>query len=185
MAQQFDGGKFNFNKALQKEVLFQFEPAAEASFDPMVPVTESPNLVYINVSPIEYGHVLLVPRVLDCLPQVRCCWPIPEFRDGKPVLLRSMFLSLFRRAVRGMHESSPRSAHRCAIALLHWHARGNCVHPLHLAVAVHARVCCLSLYLPDIPVCAVCSWWMPALCSWPCILQKPQTTHISASATTR
>ena len=30
----------------------------------------SPNLVYINVSPIEYGHVLLVPRVMDCLPQV-------------------------------------------------------------------------------------------------------------------
>ena len=71
MAQSFDGGKFNFNKALQKEVLFQFEPAAAASFDPLVPVTESPNLVYINVSPIEYGHVLLVPRVLDCLPQVR------------------------------------------------------------------------------------------------------------------
>ena len=69
VAQPFDGGKFNFNKALQKEVLFQFEPAAEASFDPMVPVTESPTLVYINVSPIEYGHVLLVPRVLDCLPQ--------------------------------------------------------------------------------------------------------------------
>lgn len=31
----------------------------------------SPNLVYINVSPIEYGHVLLVPRVMDCLPQVQ------------------------------------------------------------------------------------------------------------------
>ena len=30
----------------------------------------SPNLVYINVSPIEYGHVLLVPRVLDDLPQL-------------------------------------------------------------------------------------------------------------------
>lgn len=34
-------------------------------------VKGSPHLVYINVSPIEYGHVLLVPRVLDCLPQVR------------------------------------------------------------------------------------------------------------------
>lgn len=31
----------------------------------------SPNLVLINVSPIEYGHVLLVPRVMDDLPQVR------------------------------------------------------------------------------------------------------------------
>ena len=33
-------------------------------------VSGSPNLVYINVSPIEYGHVLLVPRVLDDLPQL-------------------------------------------------------------------------------------------------------------------
>ena len=29
----------------------------------------SPNLVFINVSPIEYGHVLLVPRVLSKLNQ--------------------------------------------------------------------------------------------------------------------
>ena len=29
----------------------------------------SPNLVFINVSPIEYGHVLLVPRVLSKLSQ--------------------------------------------------------------------------------------------------------------------
>ena len=81
VAQPYDGGKFNFNKALQKEVLFQFEPAAEASFDPMVPVTQSPNLVYINVSPIEYGHVLLVPRVLDCLPQARLARPSPVLQE--------------------------------------------------------------------------------------------------------
>eukprot|EP00201_Polytomella_parva_P005858 CAMPEP_0175084736 /NCGR_PEP_ID=MMETSP0052_2-20121109/28240_1 /TAXON_ID=51329 ORGANISM="Polytomella parva, Strain SAG 63-3" /NCGR_SAMPLE_ID=MMETSP0052_2 /ASSEMBLY_ACC=CAM_ASM_000194 /LENGTH=754 /DNA_ID=CAMNT_0016356603 /DNA_START=159 /DNA_END=2421 /DNA_ORIENTATION=- len=31
--------------------------------------TSSPNLVLLNVSPIEFGHVLLVPRVLDRLPQ--------------------------------------------------------------------------------------------------------------------
>ncbi len=37
---------------------------------PQATVHGSPNLVYINVSPIEYGHVLLVPRVMDCLPQV-------------------------------------------------------------------------------------------------------------------
>ena len=29
----------------------------------------SPSVVLINVSPIEYGHVLLVPRLLDRLPQ--------------------------------------------------------------------------------------------------------------------
>ena len=25
--------------------------------------------IFFQVSPIEYGHVLLIPRVLDCLPQ--------------------------------------------------------------------------------------------------------------------
>ena len=29
----------------------------------------APTVVLINVSPIEYGHVLLCPRVTDCLPQ--------------------------------------------------------------------------------------------------------------------
>ena len=70
MAQPFDSGKFNFCKALQKEVLFQFEPAATETFDPVVAVSGSPNLVFINVSPIEYGHVLLVPATLEQLPQL-------------------------------------------------------------------------------------------------------------------
>ena len=36
----------------------------------LAPASDSPNLVLINVSPIEYGHVLLCPRVLDDQPQV-------------------------------------------------------------------------------------------------------------------
>ena len=32
-------------------------------------IESSPNVMLINVSPIEYGHVLLCPRVTDCLPQ--------------------------------------------------------------------------------------------------------------------
>ncbi|KAL4427939.1 hypothetical protein ABPG75_002028 [Micractinium tetrahymenae] len=74
VAQDFDDGKFNFKKALQKEVLFMFEPApfriSKPSFQPAVAPRTSPNLVFINVSPIEYGHVLLVPRALDNLPQL-------------------------------------------------------------------------------------------------------------------
>lgn len=74
VAQPFDDAKFNFKKALQKEVLFMFEPAArrvsKPSFQPAAPPRTSPSLVYINVSPIEYGHVLLVPRALDNLPQL-------------------------------------------------------------------------------------------------------------------
>lgn len=72
--QPFDGSKFNFCKALQREVLFQFHPGGSKvkgpSFSPAAPVASAPNLVFINVSPIEYGHVLLVPRALDNLNQL-------------------------------------------------------------------------------------------------------------------
>ena len=70
--QPFDEGKFNFKKALQQEVLFQFDASSPGglTYSASAPVSKSPNLVFINISPIEYGHVLLVPRVLDCLNQV-------------------------------------------------------------------------------------------------------------------
>ncbi|XP_043693653.1 GDP-L-galactose phosphorylase 2-like [Telopea speciosissima] len=71
--QQFDGKKFNFTKVGQEEVLFQFEQSEddEANFFPYAPIDidNSPSVVAINVSPIEYGHVLLIPRILECLPQ--------------------------------------------------------------------------------------------------------------------
>lgn len=47
------------------------DPCQPQGYEATASVRGSPNLVYINVSPIEYGHVLLVPRVMDCLPQVR------------------------------------------------------------------------------------------------------------------
>uniref|UniRef100_A0A1J3G942 GDP-L-galactose phosphorylase 2 n=1 Tax=Noccaea caerulescens TaxID=107243 RepID=A0A1J3G942_NOCCA len=61
--QPFDGNKFNFTKVGQEELLFHFFPDMPLDAD------NSPSLVAINVSPIEYGHVLLIPRILDCLPQ--------------------------------------------------------------------------------------------------------------------
>ena len=71
--QPFDGNKFNFTKVGQEEVLFQFEASEDddIQFFPSAPidVENSPSVVAINVSPIEYGHVLLIPRILDCLPQ--------------------------------------------------------------------------------------------------------------------
>jgi len=74
VCQPFDASKFNFNKAAVEEVLFTFEPApagAPASYyTPSARLPASPNALLINVSPIDYGHVLLCPRVLDCLPQV-------------------------------------------------------------------------------------------------------------------
>lgn len=69
--QDFDPKKFNFTKVGQEEMLFRFEESAAGitEFLEKGPVLDSPNVIVINVSPIEYGHVLLVPRVLDCLPQ--------------------------------------------------------------------------------------------------------------------
>ncbi|KAL3508453.1 hypothetical protein ACH5RR_027854 [Cinchona calisaya] len=71
--QPFDEAKFNFTKVGQEEVLFQFEPSEddEIQFIPNAPIDpeNSPSVVAINVSPIEYGHVLLIPRILECLPQ--------------------------------------------------------------------------------------------------------------------
>jgi len=72
--QPFDSAKFNFTKVGQEEVLFQFENggADDSYFLQSAPTTvadSAPNVVAINVSPIEYGHVLLIPRVLDHLPQ--------------------------------------------------------------------------------------------------------------------
>lgn len=59
----FDANKFNFTKFSPEELLFQFEAGMPLDAD------NSPSVVAINVSPIEYGHVLLIPQVLGCLPQ--------------------------------------------------------------------------------------------------------------------
>ncbi|URE11979.1 GDP-L-galactose phosphorylase [Musa troglodytarum] len=72
--QPFDPAKFNFTKVGQEEVLFRFEPGESGSGrlledDTVGGDANASNVVAINVSPIEYGHVLLIPRVLDCLPQ--------------------------------------------------------------------------------------------------------------------
>ncbi|KAK7300050.1 hypothetical protein RJT34_10882 [Clitoria ternatea] len=71
--QPFDENKFNFTKVGQEEVLFQFEASddGEVQFFPNAPidVDNSPSFVAINVSPIEYGHVLLIPRIFERYPQ--------------------------------------------------------------------------------------------------------------------
>ncbi|KAL2896081.1 GDP-L-galactose phosphorylase 1 [Bienertia sinuspersici] len=72
--QPFDDNKFNFTKVGLDEALFRFEPSSDnmTHYFPSAFVTsesDSPNIVAINVSPIEYGHVLLIPRIFDCMPQ--------------------------------------------------------------------------------------------------------------------
>ncbi|KAE9594399.1 putative nucleotidyltransferase [Lupinus albus] len=72
--QPFDENRFNFKKIGQEEVLFMVEQSIDhkshfVTNAPIDKISPSPNVVAINVSPIEYGHVLLIPRVLDCFPQ--------------------------------------------------------------------------------------------------------------------
>nr|KYP73429.1 UPF0580 protein C15orf58 isogeny [Cajanus cajan] len=71
--QPFDENKFNFTKVGQEEVIFQFEASddGQVQFFPNAPVDvdNSPSFVAINVCPIEYGHVLLIPHIFERLPQ--------------------------------------------------------------------------------------------------------------------
>merc|ERR1712199_116705 len=72
VCQAFDTKKFNFTKAKQDEVLFQFEMSVDdftSCYEENKIVESNASFVYINISPIEYGHVLLVPKVLKCIPQ--------------------------------------------------------------------------------------------------------------------
>lgn len=70
--QPFDPSKFNFTKAAREELLFCFECGSElqdGEFFTEAAVGDGTNAVIINVSPIEYGHVLLVPKIVDQIPQ--------------------------------------------------------------------------------------------------------------------
>ncbi|KAJ3683117.1 hypothetical protein LUZ60_013344 [Juncus effusus] len=70
--QPFNKEKFNFTKVGQEEVIFQFEESnsSQNQYNATAPIdSSSPNIILINVSPIGYGHVLLIPHLLDCLSQ--------------------------------------------------------------------------------------------------------------------
>ncbi|ODM87911.1 GDP-D-glucose phosphorylase 1, partial [Orchesella cincta] len=59
--QPFSPGQFNFNKIDSKEVLFRLQPWYSGD--------SSEHLLLINVSPLEYGHVLLTPSRNKNYPQ--------------------------------------------------------------------------------------------------------------------
>lgn len=63
--QEFDPQQFNFNKIRPGEVLFRLQREPNG---PAAPKQEDV-LVLINVSPLEWGHVLLVPEPAQGLPQ--------------------------------------------------------------------------------------------------------------------
>ncbi|KAI4988742.1 hypothetical protein ZWY2020_036059, partial [Hordeum vulgare] len=69
----FHNEKFNFTKVKPEEVIFRFQETENDSaryFDGAPPtISASPSSILINVSPIGYCHVLLIPQVQECLRQ--------------------------------------------------------------------------------------------------------------------
>ncbi|XP_065647788.1 GDP-D-glucose phosphorylase 1 isoform X3 [Hydra vulgaris] len=59
----FDNEKFNFTKIHPREILFELKSEDKVEI-------EKSDLIIINVSPIDYGHVLLVPDSKSGMPQV-------------------------------------------------------------------------------------------------------------------
>ncbi|KAJ7342028.1 hypothetical protein JRQ81_008416 [Phrynocephalus forsythii] len=71
LQQQFDPQQFNFNKIQAREILFYMT----RGLPPCLDKTESPAgpaciLLVINVSPLEFGHILLIPNPAQSLPQI-------------------------------------------------------------------------------------------------------------------
>lgn len=62
ISQPFDATKFNFTKVKDLEYLFEIRNTSAAN--------SSGHFLIINVSPLEYGHSLLVPSLHSCLPQI-------------------------------------------------------------------------------------------------------------------
>lgn len=62
ISQPFDATKFNFTKVKNEEYLFEIKNKSAADF--------VGHFIIINVSPLEYGHTLLLPALFSCLPQV-------------------------------------------------------------------------------------------------------------------
>ncbi|XP_025068247.1 GDP-D-glucose phosphorylase 1 [Alligator sinensis] len=80
--QRFDPQQFHFSKIKPGEILFCLtrshsphvpaggQAPAQDGAEPRLPETPNRVLVVINVSPLEFGHVLLIPDPMLCLPQV-------------------------------------------------------------------------------------------------------------------
>jgi hypothetical protein len=62
ICQPFDATKFNFTKVKDEEYLFEIKNTSAAD--------SLRHFLIINVSPLEYGHSLLLPALFGCLPQV-------------------------------------------------------------------------------------------------------------------
>lgn len=68
--QQFDPNLFNFNKISSSEILFEMHKQISSEKDCARNGTCATCVVIINVSPLEFGHCLLVPEPSRCHPQL-------------------------------------------------------------------------------------------------------------------
>ncbi|ESP01625.1 hypothetical protein LOTGIDRAFT_225290 [Lottia gigantea] len=70
--QPFDPNDFNFTKIKDNEILMSLHNQNAENQSDENDQKEPPerHLVIVNISPIEYGHVLIVPQIDSCIPQV-------------------------------------------------------------------------------------------------------------------
>ncbi|OQV20525.1 putative GDP-D-glucose phosphorylase 1 [Hypsibius exemplaris] len=67
MTEIFDANKFNFTRIKKDEMLFEMKCPAEET---TARSNDRGDFIVANVSPLEYCHVLLVPKLYACQPQV-------------------------------------------------------------------------------------------------------------------
>lgn len=67
--QQFDAKQFNFTKIKSEEILFELDKVASNSLCNGENLKRR-TLVIVNVSPLEYGHILIVPDIDAFFPQI-------------------------------------------------------------------------------------------------------------------
>ncbi|XP_002129263.2 GDP-D-glucose phosphorylase 1 [Ciona intestinalis] len=68
MNEKFTQDQFNFTKICDDEILFTMVPPIGSAATELQK-TASRNVVVVNISPIDYGHVLLIPALDECQSQ--------------------------------------------------------------------------------------------------------------------
>lgn len=126
VSQPFNPEKFNFTKVQSKEVLFELCPTHNTA---AVSANDDHHLMIINVSPMEYGHSLLVPSVNSCLPQVLT-------EEAILLGLETSMLSNHRGFRLGFNSLCA----YCSVNHLHFHVWYN-KHPSYLETVDVFRVC--------------------------------------------
>ncbi|CAH1791781.1 unnamed protein product [Owenia fusiformis] len=90
LKQEFNPDNFNFNKAKKGEILMELIcKNSNSEGSPCKKQKKGRNLILINVSPLEYGNVLLVPDMEACQPQIMTV-------KGMEMALEVMLLSAHR-----------------------------------------------------------------------------------------